>query len=149
MSSSNVSPNPEITTITFPSLTALRVAHNDLLKQHRRVQDEELSEQLRGETEAFIHQGKATGALLDSEDDRWAAQSLLDYWTSVLSRSGYKPPEVTLADFDLSLAPKLDDSLRPYLGLEAFREKDRQFFYGRKRLLEQLLQKFQESRLLS
>ena len=149
MSSTNVSPNPEITTITFPSLAALRVAHNELLKQHRQVQDEDLSEQLRGKIEAFIHQGKATGALLDSEDDRWAAQSLLDYWTSVLSRSGYKPPEATLADFDLSLAPKLDDNLCPYRGLEAFREEDRKLFHGRQKLLEYLLQKLQESRLLA
>ena len=151
MNSASVFPTPNEIESGFPSLAALRAVHGDLLKQYRQDQDNgmPLTAQLLSNIEAFIRRGQATGALLDSEDDRWATQSLLDYWIAILYRSGFEPPEATLADFDSSLAPELDDSLCPYLGLEAFQEDDHKRFYGRQRLLDQLLQKLQESRLLA
>jgi WD40 repeat protein/energy-coupling factor transporter ATP-binding protein EcfA2 len=151
MNSASVSPTPNKIENSFPSLAALRAVHGDLLKQYRQDQENglPLTAQRLSDIEAFVRRGQATGALLDSEDDRWAAQSLLDYWIAILYRAGFEPPEATLADFDLSLAPELDDSLCPYRGLDAFREKDRQFFYGRQRLLDQLLQKLQENQFLA
>jgi WD40 repeat protein len=100
------------------------------------------------EINQLILRGRATGALLDREDDRWAAQSLLDYWSSLLYRAGLEPPEATLVEFDPDLAPDLADKLCPYLGLEAFREKDESLFFGRQRLLEKLLKHLETQSLL-
>jgi len=134
--------NPE----TFPSFASLRAAHSELLKQHRQT---ELTPKLLTEVKTFLLRGRTTGALLDTEDERWAAQSLLDYWTSILYRQGEEPPDTTLVEFDPFLAPELPDSLCPYLGLEAFREENHNLFYGRQRLLNKLLKRLQENRFLA
>ncbi len=129
----------------FPSLASLRVAHGELLKRHRERGSEP---EVMTEIKQLIRRGRATGALLDREDDRWAAQSLLDYWSSLLYRAGLEPPEATLVEFDPDLAPDLADHLCPYLGLEAFREKDESLFFGRQRLLEKLLKHLETQPLL-
>ena len=129
----------------FPSLASLRVAHGELLKRHRERGSEP---EMMAEINQLIRRGRATGALLDREDDRWAAQSLLDYWSSLLYRAGLEPPEATLVEFDPDLAPDLADHLCPYLGLEAFREKDESLFFGRQRLLEKLLKHLETQPLL-
>jgi hypothetical protein len=51
----------------FPSLASLRAAHSDLLKQHRERGE---ASGFLADVEGFIRQGRATGALLDVEDDR-------------------------------------------------------------------------------
>ena len=80
MNSASNSPTPNEIENSFPSLAALRVVHSNLLKQYRQVQGSglPLTAQLLSDIEVFIRRGQATGAFLDSEDDRWAAQSLLD-----------------------------------------------------------------------
>ncbi len=129
----------------FPSLASLRVAHSALLKRNR----EEGNEAILAEIEAFVDKGKATGAVLDDESDRWSAQSLLDYWSSILYRNGYEAPDATLVEFDTALAPDLDDDLCPYLGLEAFDEANQHLFFGRQDLVNQLLEKLKTNRLLA
>ena len=131
---------------TFPSFASLRAAHSELLKEHRQT---ELTPKLLTEVKTFLLRGRTTGALLDTEDERWAAQSLLDYWTSILYRQGEEPPDTTLVEFDPSLAPELPDSLCPYLGLGAFREENHNLFYGRQRLLNKLLKRLEENRFLA
>jgi energy-coupling factor transporter ATP-binding protein EcfA2 len=120
----------------FPSLSSLRAAHGRLLK--RQFEAGETAELL-DEVEAFIEQGRATGALLDVEDDRWASQGLLDYWVAVLYRAEREPPDATLADFEPMLAPELDDAACPYVGLDAFGEADSQIFFGRQPILDELV----------
>lgn len=137
MTSLALSPQSEDDILRFPSFSALRLAHGDLLKQYREAVDKD---PLAPTIQAFVAQGRETGALIDQDDDRLAAQSLLDYWVSVLLRSGYSLDNATLADFNLSLAPALDDATCPYRGLDAFREQDAGFFYGRQRLVSQLLE---------
>ena len=96
-----------------------------------------------------MQRGHATGAILDNEDDRWTAQGLLDYWSSVLYRAGQvEPPDATLMEFDAALAPDLDDELCPYLGLEAFRAENQHLFFGRQRLLDRLLKHLATHRFL-
>lgn len=146
MSDVETTTNPPPDGNSFPSLIKLRSAHSELLKLHREHGDEP---EILAEIKQLMHKGQATGALLDNEDDRWAAQSLLDYWSSLLYRAGEETPDATLAEFDSSLAPELDDGLCPYLGLEAFREENQQLFFGRQRLLNQLLQKLEHSNLLT
>jgi len=36
----------------------------------------------------FVRRGAATGVVLDSDDERWSVQGLLDYWASALERAG-------------------------------------------------------------
>ena len=140
------SPMPEVEPARFPSLASLRAAHTELLRRHREQGSEPT---VLAEIEQLMQRGHATGAILDNEDDRWTAQGLLDYWSSVLYRAGQvEPPEATLVEFDAALAPDLDDELCPYLGLEAFRAENQHLFFGRQRLLDRLLKHLATHRFL-
>jgi WD40 repeat protein len=97
MSENTKTSNPAADGDRFPSLTALRNAHSEMLTLHREKGNEP---EIIAKIEQLINKGRATGALLDSEDDRWAAQSLLDYWNSLLYRAGSEPPEAILLDFN-------------------------------------------------
>lgn len=130
--------------VRFPSLASLRAAHSDLLQRRR---DSQETHEFLVEINDFIRQGQATGALLDTDDERWATQSLLDYWANALDHAGIEPPEATLAEFDPTLAPELDDALCPYRGLDAFREGS--YFFGRQRLIETLVGCLDTQRLLA
>ncbi|WNZ25596.1 AAA family ATPase [Leptolyngbya sp. NK1-12] len=145
MSNTETTTNPTVDDIRFPSLSSLRVAHSELLKLHREQGNQA---DVLTQIEQFMLKGRATGAVLDSEDDRWAAQGILDYWSSLLYRAGQEPPDTTLVDFDPSLAPDLSDDRCPYMGLEAFREQNQQLFFGRQRLVERLLSHLTTNRLL-
>ena len=134
----------------FPSLAVLRLAHRELMERHRLARDgAEEQPGLVAEMERLIVQGRATGALLDGEDDRWAAQGVLDYWNSLLYREGHEPPDATLAEYDAALAPELADEDCPYLGLEAFGEVQAERFHGRNRLIQQLIRKLEQQHLLA
>ena len=130
----------------FPSLAALRTTHSELLKRERESGD---APTFLDEVAEFVRRGQATGALLDADTDRWAVQSLLDYWTTVLYRAGREPPDEALAEFDHELAPKLNDALCPYLGLDAFQEANHDRFYGRQRLIEELVARLRDNRFLA
>ena len=75
--------------LCFPSLESLRAAHSELLQQ---FQAKGTTSDLIAAIETFLQRGKETGALLDSDAERWAAQSRLDYWLTQLYRPGYTPP---------------------------------------------------------
>jgi WD domain, G-beta repeat len=106
MSENTTTSNPTADRDRFPSLKALRIAHSEMLMLHRKWGN---VPEMKAKIEQLINKGRATGALLDSEEDRWAAQSLLDYWNSLLYRAGSEPPDTTLVDFDPSLSPDLSD----------------------------------------
>lgn len=130
----------------FPSMASLEAANNELLKRRRQ---NGVTAELLAEAEAFVERAQATGALLDADADRWAGQSLLDYWVNVLVRAGQKPAEIVLADFNPSLAPVLEDSLCPYVGLQPFGEADQDRFFGRKNLIEEAGKWLKENRWLA
>jgi hypothetical protein len=132
--------------ILYPSATALRAAHSELLRRRRETDS---TPDFLAAVDEFIRQGRATGALLDDDDVRWASQSLLNFWANTLYRAERIPPDTTLADFDVSLAPTLDDLLCPYRGLDAFQEANTTYFFGRQRQIEQLLDIVQHHRLVS
>jgi uncharacterized protein YkwD len=132
--------------LRFPSLASLRAAHSELLKRSRVSGD---TPDTIAAIQDFIRRGRATGALLDAEADRWTAQTQLDYWGTQLYRPGQAPIDATLDDFDPSLAPELDDALCPYLGLDAFHESDRRVFFGRERLIGELVKQVRINRWLS
>ncbi len=130
----------------FASLAALKAAHADLLRRQREARN---APDLLAEVEQAIRRGAVTGVLLDTEDERWQAQNILDYWSTRLYRPDYEPPDATLAEFDPALAPALDDALCPYLGLDAFGEARSEVFFGRERLIAELQAKLAAERLLA
>ncbi|MDJ0591742.1 MAG: WD40 repeat domain-containing protein, partial [Pleurocapsa sp. MO_226.B13] len=148
MSSINFAENQADSQDYYLSLASLREAHKQLLLDHRRSA---FSAELVEKIIAFLIKGSATGMVLDEEEDRWAAQSILDYWLSILysEDEDIEPPDGTLADFDATLAPELADEACPYLGLEAFLEKDKNLFFGRSRLLRILLDKLRQGNFLT
>lgn len=119
----------------FSSVAALRSAHAQLITQRRA--DGDTIEILQQITQ-FVSIGSATGALIDSDSERWAIQSLLDYWVNILDRSAFPCPDPALIPFDPTLAPELDDTLCPYLGLDTFREENSHLFFGRQRLVSEI-----------
>lgn len=124
----------------FPSLAELRVAHQELLKVTRSAGPD--PDQVR----AFLARARATGVVLNTVAERDQAQSMLDYWTARLYSLSHDVPDATLADFNLALAPSLDDRVCPYIGLSAFQEGDRDKFFGREALVEEMLAKLEKNR---
>lgn len=131
----------------FQSLPSMRAAHAQLIKA--RQNNGSLSPEFLDRVATFVAYGKATGAVLDTHNARKGAQSLLDYWDNILDKAGHKTIDPTLDEFDPLLAPELDDDDCPYRGLDAFREGNQQFFFGRQRLVSALLQHLQTNRLLA
>lgn len=143
----------------FRSVAAMRAAHNELLHRRREEAINSRPATMSGkegraltafarDTLAFIRSGCRTGAILDDEDDRMGAQSMLIYWANFLQRVGYELDDTELADFDPELSPELPDDLCPYLGLDSFRESDRRRFFGRAQLTQQLVERLRTERAL-
>jgi hypothetical protein len=109
----------------FPSLSSLRTTHSELLRRHQAQGNDAEVLYL---VESFITKGTATGVLLNSEEERWAAQGFLDYWSAILYRSGQEPPEATLCDFDPKLIATAADQQCPYVGLRAYQDIDQPAF---------------------
>ena len=130
----------------FPSLSALRTTHLRLLE--RRGKNGQ-SETFLDEVEQFLDQGVAAGAFLDSRSDRWQAQNLLDYWANELYHARRQPAATSLLPFDPDLAPELDDSLCPYLGLQTFGGSQKALFFGRGALIQEMVEKLKYSRFLA
>jgi len=130
----------------FSSLFDLRTSHVQLLAEQRKGKP---FDDLAPEVTSFVVRARQTGAVLDAEEQRVAAQGLIDYWLTRLDRTSVPFDDSTLVDFDESLAPELPDDKCPYVGLEAFREKDRANFYGRADTLERALQILRERRFLA
>lgn len=130
----------------FPSLAALRVLHSKLLEAHRTQADSDAFWQ---EVASFLSRGSRSGALMDREEDRWAAQSLLDYWIATAYSIGRTMPDAALVDFDPTCAPIIPDEQCPYVGLAAFHEGREKFFFGRERLLSTLVAQVAAARLVA
>jgi tetratricopeptide (TPR) repeat protein len=129
----------------FTSVEALRGVHRELLRRHR---EGSAAPGFAVEVERFLRRGQATGTVLDGERDRREAQSILDYWTTILSRGGSRLIEAELAEFDPEQAPDLADDQCPYLGLNAFQQDNREKFFGRERLIEEMVRLLADLRLL-
>ena len=70
----------------FPSLLALRTRHGELSRRHRTAAAPG-DPVFWDEVERFLRQARATGARLESADDREAAQAILNVWSSNLYRA--------------------------------------------------------------
>lgn len=130
----------------FSSYAAMRTAHTQLLRSYR---DKGASPDLLDAADAFVARGAGTGVVIDIDDDRMGAQSLLDYWSAVLSRAERMPSQAFLEEFDESFAPVLPDDLCPYVGLESFGESKRRLFFGRERVLTEMINQLREHPFLT
>jgi WD40 repeat protein len=131
----------------YHSMAEMRAAHGDLLDRRRRLGED--TPEFLDAVEVFIRRAQGTGALLHADEERWSGQSLLDYWANFAYRAGRQTPDATLAEFDPALAPELPDSLRPYLGLDAFVEADRERLFGRDRLIAELVDRVRDHRMVA
>jgi hypothetical protein len=129
----------------YISLPDLRAAHSELLRRDRA---NGATAGVLDEIVVFLRRGAATGVVLDSDNDRQLAQSLLDYWSGVLYRRGEELRDTRLAEYDPALAPTLPDALCPYVGLDAFGEDSQNRFFGRQELIEQVISLLKDRRLL-
>lgn len=146
----------------FASVAALKAAHSALLRRYREglgassVHDNNAQglSALLPDIKNFIALGRATGAYIEAEDERAASQAYLDYWVSVVYRAGLDRDEsahyeATLADFNPDLAPELPEEACPYVGLDTFQEQNRNIFFGRESLVEEMLKRLDAVRLLA
>ena len=89
----------------FASLDELRATYRSLVRRYGLVRDDSPPGEFLDDVEAFLARGRATGEVLDAPDDRWDAQSMLNYWATVLFRYRYgggsdaAPPTTTLVPF--------------------------------------------------
>ncbi|MFO7678863.1 MAG: SUMF1/EgtB/PvdO family nonheme iron enzyme [Chloroflexota bacterium] len=147
MSSTNT-PLPETPAVEpFLSLTSIRDTHRDLLQSRRR--DEDPAEFYAG-VALFMQRAQLSGMYLDSDNDRWAVQNLLDYWDNQLFHAGLEPPgDPLLAEFQPDKQPEISDELCPYVGLNAFHVNDGSRFFGRDELIEGLIKQVSVNRLIA
>jgi formylglycine-generating enzyme required for sulfatase activity len=140
--------NPDTTPKIEPflSLMSVRDTHRELLQRRRQEEDEAFYTAVT----QFMQRAQASGVYLDSDDDRWAVQNLIDYWENQLFHAGLTPPpETLLAEFDLDTEPEIPDELCPYVGLDAFQPADGSRFFGREELIADLLQAVRNYQLIT
>lgn len=151
MSEVQDNPIPDDDTIPFMSFTSFRDTHRELLKQRREEKKENDAEtkDFWREVQVFLKRGQAAGAFLDEDEDRSAAQNLLDYWETQLFHAGQEVPEPLLAEFNAMLQPEIPDDRCPYIGLNAFDDTKQHLFYGRDKLIGEMLNQVLVSRLVT
>ena len=96
----------------------------------------------------FMRRATAGGAYLYESRERRAAQGLLDYWASLCYGANLDLPRPLLAPHDPALLPKLQDEDCPYVGLEAFGERNSANFFGRGERVQALMQRLAQERLV-
>ena len=127
----------------------MREAHRRLLTSHAQTYGGDVADELLAAIQDFVERGVATGAVVERAADREAAQTLLDYWTTVLYRARRDPPVPLLDPFDVELEPALPDAACPYVGLRNFDENDADNFFGRGELVQTFLTCLEKHRLLA
>ncbi len=132
----------------FPSLQRLRAAHAALLKT---VDDsDELTDAQLDQVLDFLDQGSRTGQILHDVDSRADAQSLLNYWTTVLTANGHRFRPVLLDSYDVREVAAEQAQRPPYPGLNAFEREDSFLFFGREPLIRQMVERLRSgTRLLA
>src|SRR5271165_3225334 len=131
----------------FPSLLALRTRHGELSRRHRTAAAPG-DPVFWDEVERFLRQARATGARLESADDREAAQAILNVWSSKLYRARRGDVDAELAEYDPGAPRDLNDDDCPYVGLGALDESRARAFWGRDRLVHDWAERLRQQRLL-
>ena len=111
MSEEQFSPEEEI--IPFMSFHSFRDTHRELLKRRRELEKGNETAVFWDDAYEFLERGEAAGQFLDVDEDRDAAQNLLDYWQNQLFHAGKDIPEAILREFDPYLQPEIPDNRCP------------------------------------
>jgi WD40 repeat protein len=109
----------------------------------------EPSPELLAEIADFQTQVCAAGAAISGSDERFEAQSTINYWQTVRINAGERPPTQVLVDFDSEAARRQAGNTPPYKGLAPFLTSDHRFFSGRYELVRRLVDKVKFHRLLA
>jgi hypothetical protein len=133
----------------FNSATALRDSNRGLLTHLSQMDEDALSASFEAEIEAFQERAKATGAILSSLEDRSEAQSIVNFWVTILYNAGATPQAVLLDPFDIDAARERAGDAPPYKGLEPFQVDDNARFFGRHEAVTAMLDRIKTSRLLA
>jgi hypothetical protein len=132
----------------FQSFKVLINAHTELLTSES-LTDESTRRDFLESVKKFINRGTVTGTRLDDTDERRTAQSLLNYWVTVLYRAEETPPpDAILAYYVPPTDVGFDATECPYLGLSPFQETDRERFFGRDQLTSDIVERLREKRLI-
>jgi type II secretory pathway predicted ATPase ExeA len=137
------------TTSPFNSLAALQLAHSNLLELYTENHADKISEDFKTKIIDFVERAIATGTILNFDEDRADAQTYLNYWTTVLYDAGESPAPSILKRFDKELANKKSGDTSPYRGLKAFDKEDRNNFFGRRRLIQEMTELVRQKRFLA
>src|SRR5271157_2917109 len=132
---------------SFPSLPALRARHAELSRRYRTV-DARGDLVFCDEVKKFLQQARATGARLESANDRQAAQAILNVWSNNLYQARGVDVDAELAEYDPGAPRDLSDDDCPYVGLGALDELRTRAFCGRDRLVHDWAERLRQQRLL-
>lgn len=107
----------------FESLEEMRSLYNKLVRGYGKVRGSGRGEERPGEflreVDEFIARGRETGTLLDNPDERMDAQSMLNFWATVVYRyrtiPEAEPPTTTLAEFGRTPPPEERAAPAPFL----------------------------------
>jgi WD40 repeat protein len=130
------------------SLVKIRDRYITLMQAYARSGGEPSPELLADITD-FQAQVSAAGAGISGSDERFEAQSTINYWQTVRINAGERPPTLVLADFDREAARRQAGDTPPYKGLAPFLTSDNRFFSGRYDLVRRLVDKVKFHRLLA
>ncbi len=108
---SDSAPQPSANYFGYPDLAGLKTAHARLIQQQEeRPSQKSPADEFLDTVSDFVIRAQATGQVLGTDDDRTAAQNIIDYWVTVLMRGRRTPPETGLAEFHSQ--PGSTESLR-------------------------------------
>jgi WD40 repeat protein/tetratricopeptide (TPR) repeat protein len=128
----------------FPSLSILKQAHLKLLAVEEQSGERAAADPIfLDDVRDFMLRAGATGRILEDDKERGVAQTLLNYWATVLFRAGVPDesvPPTSLVELDESAERDLDESQCPYCGLEPYSEKTAHLFFGRNDVVAKWLQ---------
>jgi WD40 repeat protein/tetratricopeptide (TPR) repeat protein len=100
------------TAIAFIGLADMRAAHTELQKQWTTLETQAQSDKVVD----FIARAKGTGRVLEHENDRLVAQTMIDYWATTIYRvAQHNLGDISLDEFDRTLdSSELPEHLYPY-----------------------------------
>jgi WD40 repeat protein/tetratricopeptide (TPR) repeat protein len=98
--------------VAFIGLADIRAAHTELQKQWTTLETQAQSDKVVD----FIARAKETGRVLEHENDRLVAQTMIDYWATTLYRvAQHNLGDIALDEFDRTLDSRdLPENLYPY-----------------------------------
>ena len=144
MNTNNPTPIPMTAPMTLDTLRDL----SDALMLRQTQANQRESETLLDDVQAFMLKARQAGQYLDKPADRRACQSLINYWSGLLYEHKREVGELSLLQFDERLAPELSAEPCPYLGLHPFGAGSSAFYFGRDKLVQDMLNTLRTQRMV-